>query len=261
MTKGILIVGYGTRKGNLTEILERQAARLKARGRKNVYISYFRVSHPSIPEALEQMAKDGVDDVLAIPYYIAEGRLTYELIPEQMKVPMGGTGEAEFAGKKVHIAMAPAFGMTRVLTEILFDRIADAGATVDDGILVIGHGSRDVSSSNSSIIKMNADRIRDAGYKHVAYGFNEFNEPGIPEAAEQLAKDGVKRIVVVPLFIATGIHLGVEIAEKLKIPEYSDGGEAEFGGKKVQVVYCRPVEDDPRLLELIDSGVRDFTGE
>ena len=48
MTKGIIIVGYGTRTGNLTEIIEKQAARMRARGMKIVYTAYFRVSSPTI---------------------------------------------------------------------------------------------------------------------------------------------------------------------------------------------------------------------
>ena len=61
MTKGVLLIGYGTRKGNLEEILGRQLARLEARGRDWVYLAYFRVSEPSIEDALRRMAADGVD--------------------------------------------------------------------------------------------------------------------------------------------------------------------------------------------------------
>ena len=59
MTKGIIIVGYGTRTGNLTEIIERQADRLRARGRPNVYVAYFRVSEPTIQAAVKQAVAEG----------------------------------------------------------------------------------------------------------------------------------------------------------------------------------------------------------
>jgi len=159
MKKGILIVGYGTRTGNLIDVLEKQAARLRARGRENVYVCYFRVSHPTIQEALAKMADDGVDTVLAVPYYIAEGRLTYELIPEKMGIPKCASGVADINGKKVRIFMSHAFGRTHILTHILCDRIAEAGGSKDSGILVIGHGSRDIVDSNREIIKLNAARL------------------------------------------------------------------------------------------------------
>lgn len=261
MTKGILLIGYGTRTGNLCEILERQAARLRARGRENVYVAYYRVSEPSIEEAVDTMVADGVDDILGIPYYIAEGRLTMELIPEKMGIGTATTSKREVGGKTVRLSLSPAFGMTRTLTDIACDRIADAGGSMDSGILVIGHGSRDVSGSNQAIVQINADRLKEMGYNHVAYGFNEFNEPAITDALEDLVSRGVEDVVVVPLFIASGVHLGEEIPDKIGIPHYSSEGIIERSGKSIKIHYTAPAGDDPRLLGIIDSEVAEFLGE
>lgn len=261
MSKGILIIGYGTRTGNLKEVLERTAARLRARGRKNVHICYFRVSSPTIQEAMSRMVRDGVDDILGVPYYIAEGRLTLEMIPEKMGIGATTGTKTVVDGKRINASLAPAFGMNRVLTEIAFDRIAEAGASFDDGILIMGHGSRDVFSSNEAIVRVNAERIQNRGYKHVVYAFNEFVEPGISEGVDMLAAQGVSRIVCVPLFITTGVHLNEEVPDKIGIPHYSEGGEIERGGRNISVSYMRPVEDDPRLLEIVDSEIAEFLGE
>ena len=118
-----------------------------------------------------------------------------------------------------------------------------------------------MSSSNRAIIAMNADRLRKIGYSHVAYAFNEFDEPAIGDAVSGLVSEGVEKIAVLPLFIAMGVHLCEEVAEKIGIPPYSDGGDIDAGGRKVSVRYMRPVEDDPRLLELIDSEIADFYGD
>ena len=260
MTKGTPIIGYGTRTGDLTSILETQADRLRARGRPNVRTCYFRISSPTIEEALEGMAADGVDEILAVPYYIAEGRLTRELIPQKLGI-QGSAGVARAGGRKVHVAMAPAFGRNRVLASIVFDRIAEAGGTFDDGILVLGHGTRDPTSENSRVVAMNAERVSRAGYGRVAYAFNEFNGPSIADAMAELVGKGAERIVVVPLFIADGVHLGEEIPDQLGIPHYSGGGTTEVGGWSVDIVYTRPAGADPRLLEIIDSEIAEFSGE
>lgn len=228
MTKGILLIGYGTRAGNLTAVMNTQAARLRARGRRHLHTAYYRVSEPSIPEALSAMAAEGVDEVLAVPYYIAEGRITREFIPERLGIT-GNAGVADVDGDPVSITIAPAFGRTRALASIVFDRIAGAGGTIDDGILLIGHGTRDPTSENTRVVAMNADRVRRAGYKHVAYAFNEFNEPTIRCAMRSLVDDGAERIIVVPLFIADGVHLGEEVPENLGIPAYSEGGTVDVG--------------------------------
>ena len=261
MTKGIIIVGYGTRTGNLTEILERQAARLRARGIPNVYVAYFRVSKPTIQEAVKQAVADGVDDILALPYYIAEGRLTFELIPEELGLETGSRGTVKVDGKEVRIRMATAFGSTWALTDILVDPISDCGGKFDDGILVLGHGSRDLTSSNEEIIALNAVRLDSMGYEHVQYSFNEFVEPTIADALKGLAAEGVDRIIAVPLFIANGVHLGEEIPEQLGIPAYSPGGTIEVDGRKIELVYTKPVEDDPRLTDVLLAKVAEFRGE
>lgn len=259
MTKGIMIVGYGTRKGNLEEILYRQAARMRARGIDNVYVGYFRVSTPSIPAALEQMAADGVDDILVMPYYIAEGRLTYELIPGKLGIS-GNAGTVEVGGRSVKLRMAPAFGGSPVLADIVCDRVADSGGSKDDGVMIIGHGSRDDMSGNKDVMEANASRLTARGYGHVAYTFNEFCEPSIAEAVAGLAAEGVEKIVAVPLFVAMGLHLGEEVPEQIGIPAYSQGGTITAGGRKIEVKYAKPVEDDPRLLEIMVSGAKNFYG-
>lgn len=259
MTKGVMIVGYGTRKGNLEEILGRQAARMRARGIPNVYVGYFRVSSPSIPEALGKMVSDGIDDILAVPYYIAEGRLTYEMIPEKLGIS-GNAGVAEVSGKRVKVRIAPAFGLRPALAGIVCDRIADAGGSFGDGILVIGHGSRDALSGNMEVMEIVAERLKAMGYRHVAYTFNEFCEPSIADAVETLASEGVEKIVAVPLFVAMGLHLGEEVPEQIGISAYSPGGEISVRGRNIRVVYTKPMEDDPRLLETMVSEAENFYG-
>ena len=259
MTDGILIIGYGTRKGNLEEILNKQAARLRCRGWEHVGIAYFRISQPTIPDALRSLVKEGVDNVICLPYYIAEGTLTKELIPE--KLGMGNKEEAdvEVDGKTVSISIAPAFGTTEVLTDILCDRIADVGGDRKCGILVLGHGTRYKALSNMRIVKLNAERLRARGFIHATHAFNEFCEPSIKDALDLLEKQGVERIIAIPLFIAMGLHLGDEIPEQIGIPSYSDGGDITVNGRRISVSYTRPVEADNRLTDLLDRKARDYT--
>jgi sirohydrochlorin cobaltochelatase len=141
------------------------------------------------------------------------------------------------------------------------DCIADNGGDMDTGILILGHGSRDLTSSNEEIISLNARRLRSIGYRHVAHSFNEFVEPTIAEALKALAGEGVSRIITIPLFIANGVHLGEEIPEQLGIPAYSEGGEIEIGGRKISLVYTKPVEANPRLTDILVTKAREFLGE
>lgn len=256
--KGTLIVGYGTRDGNLEQIMETQAARLRARGRKNVYIAYFRVSKPSIEEAIAQMEKDGIDDVLVVPYYIAEGKLTRDFIPTKLGIAPKNSG---IAPNGMKIRMAPAFGYIGTLTDILTDRIAEAKGTFDSGILVVGHGTLDPLSNNPDIIATNAARLRAIGYKYARHTFNEFNGPAIAPTIKEMVEAGAREIIVTPLFVALGIHLCEEIPEQIGIPARASSGEITVDGITVPVKYMGPVADDPRLVDIIDVKIKEFYGE
>ena len=257
MTIGILIIGYGTRNGNLEQILQTQVRRLRCRGWELVAEAYFRVSEPSIPEALGRLVKEGADEIIVIPYYIAEGKLTKDLIPEKLGMSALDCCEVESGGKKVTVRLAPAFCHDRRLTSIVLDRIADAGGDLDSGILIIGHGTRHDSLSNMRIVRLNAERLKRIGYRNVEYSFNEFCEPPIKECLDRLEKNGAKKIIAVPLFVAMGLHLGTEITEQLGIPDYSSGGDITVNGRTIPLAYTRPVEDDPRITDLLEETVRE----
>ena len=259
MSKGIIIVGYGTRKGNLEEVLETQARRLRCRGWKHVGIAYFRVSSPTIPEALEAMVDEGVDQIVVLPYYIAEGTLTRELIPEKFGM-QADMAEVQCKGKTVTIQIAPAFDVSFSLTDIICDKIADVNGDQDCGILVLGHGTRYKSLTNMRVVKLNAERLRERGYSHALHSFNEFCEPSIKDVLSKLEKQGVKRIIAIPLFIAMGLHLGEEIPEQLGIPPYSEGGDITVNGRTISLSYTRPVEADNRLTDLLDRQARHYLG-
>ena len=175
MKDGILLVGYGTRKGNLEEVLKAQAARLRASTRYEIGIAFFRVSSPTIQQAVEDMVAKGVERIAAVPYFIAEGTLTNELIPVKLGLePHERFGEVQVSGRKVQIFVARPFNFSPAVTDIICDRILSAGGTRDSGILVLGHGTHDPGMMNLTVIQRNTQRLEERGYKHVAFAFNEF---------------------------------------------------------------------------------------
>ena len=259
MKDGILLVGYGTRKGNLEEVLNSQAAKIRAVAGCEVGIAYFRVSSPTIPEAIEEMVKKGVDRIVAVPYFVADGTLTHELIPQKMGLgPNVYIGETEVQGKKVMLYLTRSFNFSTILTDIICDKIKKAGGNKDSGVLVLGHGSRDPTLMNRAVVEHNAQRLVSRGYPHTTFAFNEFCTPTIRESIDRLVAEGVDEIVCIPLFIAMGLHLGDEIPEQIGIPPYSDGGEITVNGKKIRVKYTRPLEDDQRLADLVLSKAKEY---
>ena len=73
------------------------------------------------------------------------------------------------------------------------------------GILIGGHGS--TMSFNKGVLDMQADRLRAKGYDNVYVGFNETSFPSLAEAATEMVRDGYDRIVILPFFVASGLHI------------------------------------------------------
>ena len=135
--------------------------------------------------------------------------------------------------------------------------------TAKVGILLVGHGSRlpygkDVVSQLAEMYKENSNYI-------VEVGFMNISKPSIPAALNKLAKEGVEKIIVTPVFLAHGVHTKQDIPHILGLdegPEHShDHGhshheeekeEIEFKG---EIIYTEPLGADARLVDIIKDRV------
>ena len=138
--------------------------------------------------------------------------------------------------------------------------------TVKTGILLVGHGSRlpygkDVVSQLAEMYKENSDYL-------VEVGFMNISKPSIPSAINKLAKGGVEKIIVTPVFLAHGVHTKQDIPHILGLDdghEHSHGHdhghsheeeeeqeEIEFEG---EIIYTEPLGADARLVDIIKDRV------
>jgi len=122
-----------------------------------------------------------------------------------------------------------------------------------EGILIIGHGSR--LSYNKDMIELNAQRLRERGFRNVYVGFNEMSDPPIEDAVKKMAADGIDVIYALPLFISSGLHLTKDVPEKLGIPENSSGGTIKVNGRTVTVKYTTAIGDDPKIAEILADKI------
>ncbi len=88
------------------------------------------------------------------------------------------------------------------------------------GLIIIGHGSK-LPHNRENLEKL-AELLRErARFKTVEIAFMVRNTPSIPEAIENLAKKGVSKIVLVPAFLAPGVHTTREIPELIAMKSKS----------------------------------------
>lgn len=261
VSKAVLIVGHGSRLVFNKMTMEAHADALRAAGVENVYIGFNETSFPSIEDAMSDMVADGMDEVVALPFFIASGLHMTRDIPPKLGLKDGLKEDTvEIKGKKILVHFEDPFGEDPNLTDILCEKIDEVPVEGNKrGIIVMGHGSR--LQYNSQIIELNAARLRQRGYGDVRVGYNEFNDPKIDEVVESMVKDGVDQIIALPLFIASGAHLSKDIPYRLGIPENTDRAERTIGGKVVKIVYTTPVGSDMRLNKVLCAKIQKYYGE
>ncbi|MDO5853082.1 MAG: CbiX/SirB N-terminal domain-containing protein [Thermoplasmata archaeon] len=125
------------------------------------------------------------------------------------------------------------------------------------GIMIGGHGS--TMSFNKGVLDMQADRLRAKGYDNVYVGFNETSFPSIREAAEEMVADGYDDIVILPFFVASGLHIVRDIPMKhFGFPRDATEGTAEISGKQVRVRIEQPFGEEPLLADILAERVEEL---
>lgn len=121
------------------------------------------------------------------------------------------------------------------------------------GFLLVGHGSK--LPYNKQLIENTAKNIADKedGYV-VRTGFMEFNEPSIPEAVEAFRDEDIEMLQVVPLFLARGTHIDVDIPGILGIEEGGHKGTFKLNDKEIPLVFADPIGENEMLADLMISS-------
>ncbi len=78
-----------------------------------------------------------------------------------------------------------------------------------EGIIIMGHGSK--SPSALATLREVTAKIDDAYDIPVRLASLQFNRPTFEETIDELVRDGVERIIVMPFFIYSGIHVTEDI--------------------------------------------------
>ncbi|AGI48221.1 hypothetical protein TALC_01234 [Thermoplasmatales archaeon BRNA1] len=245
---GILVIAYGSSLPYAEAALKAQCERLQNLRSEKVYYASHRANKPLIADTVKQIAADGVDRLLVIPFFIADGEITKDYIPREMGLKSYGDRCLEVDGKKIEIIWGSAIGTDPGIADVIIKRIKDRNGDADTPVLIIGHGSRNKELPEA--VEAAAESVRLAGYRNVRVAYNEFNGPYIEDVFPEMVALNEDAIIIVPMFIACGLHLKVEIPEKLGIPD-NRGGIVKHNGKSIEVRYTPAVGEDEYVAEVL----------
>jgi precorrin-8X/cobalt-precorrin-8 methylmutase len=126
----------------------------------------------------------------------------------------------------------------------------------ETALVLIGHGSK-LPYNKENLEKLAEILRKKSRFKTVEISFMVRNKPTIPEAIDDIAKRGIKKIVLVPAFLAAGIHTTQEIPEMIGLK----GEEPQFKARGIQIIYGEPIGPDERIADIIEEKALKAIGQ
>lgn len=236
MSRGLLLVGHGSHlDAGSSAPLQDHAAQLRESGAfDGVRVATWK-EEPSLSRALDGFEHE---DVTVVPIFMSDGYFTSEVVPREM----GLQGRVTHMRGQTLRYTAP-IGSHPALARVIVQRAREAGATANSAVAVLGHGTPRNAKSEANIYEQ-SERVRAMGvFDEVVTVFMD-QEPNMRGLLDAVANDDV---VVVPLFVADGWHVGSTIPEELAL----DGPETRRDGRRLR--YATAVGTHPMVADVIEE--------
>ncbi len=258
----LLIVGHGsTVNADSSRPTWNHKLELESRHVFSQVSCAFWKEEPSLRDALYLFDPNRFKEVYVVPNFISEGYFTQTVIPRELE--LSGAETVRPNGQRWKYCQP--VGSNPAVTEILLRRAREIapGVLPDETTLVIvGHGTAE--NENSAVAaKREAEAIRRRGdYAEVINAYME-EAPLIKDWRELT---GTKHVVVVPFFIADGLHSYEDIPVLLGIRAESKApGAGVFNGNPYRLddrylYYAPSLGSEPGFADLILHQVRGFKG-
>lgn len=239
MKPPLLLVGHGTRddKGvsDFTAFVDRLSRRFDDR---EVAGGFIELSPPPLADAVEDLYRNGHRRVVAVPMMLVAAGHAKGDIP-------GALAREKERHEGFSYAYGRPLGPHRTMLELLaqrLDEVLDASAddlaeANDTAVLLVGRGSTD-PDANAEVCKVarlfQEGHGKQRGIASVEPAFISLAWPSVPEGLERLRRLGMRRVVVLPYFLFSGI-----------LPDRVVDQSVEFATQHTDMdIRCAPVIGD-----------------
>ncbi len=209
----LLIVGHGsTENPDSAAPYHLHAGEIKKRGLFGEVRTCFWKEEPSLREALYMLDSA---EVYVVPDFISEGYFTQDVIPRELELAGRST---QRDGKTLHYC-APV-GVHDSMTKLILRRAAEVAPDVppeDCTLFIVGHGTG-MNKNSTKSIRDQAELITTLPDCHFAAVHDAFMEEA-PFIADWAETAKTPKVIVVPFFIADGLHSYQDIPVLLGIAE------------------------------------------
>jgi len=235
---GVLLIAHGSSLPYAEETFKEIANKYKVLTDHNTEVGYMKVAKPSISEAIKSLSDKGdINKIIAMPVFLAPGIHTNIDIPiilglepkeTDPRCPDGNYPDNHYLSviDKVtfngEINFIDCIGPDPTIIDIINKRVSLAiksskkDINSKTGILLVSHGSR--LNYNREFITDIYNQYKTQTDFTVGQGFMELCEPTISQGIDKMVeKDDFDRLVVVPVFLAPGVHTTRDIPTILGI--------------------------------------------
>ncbi len=287
----VILVSHGSTLSFAEEVFSEIKEKFIKKTGLAAEIGYMKVSEPTIAGAVD-ILKDEVDDldkIIALPVFLAPGIHTNIDIPQLLgldplevdpRCPDGNYPDEHYLSIAPdvvfdgEIELLESIGPRDELLDIIDKRINEALAESelsDDaktGILLVTHGSR--LNYNKEFATALYNKFEKTCDLPSSFGFMELCGPSIPESINKLADENdIDRLVVVPVFIAPGMHTTHDIPHILGFLEEHEHSHShdhadhdhvhdltpvDFDG---EILYPEPIKADDILIDILADMVNE----
>ncbi len=256
----LILVGHGsTVNPDSSAPTFDHAQEILRRGKFGEVHCAFWKEEPSLRQVLHMVDRD---DIYVVPNFISEGYFTRTVIPRELELDGAITRRA---GRTIKYC-EPTGNHAR-MTELLLLRAAHIAPGVppsQTSLFIVGHGT-DLNDNSAAAAKREVERIRERGlYAEVLNAYME-EEPLI---AKWDALSSQPNVVVVPFFIADGLHSYEDIPVLLGIADASPGAASvsamdvfrrnPYRLRGRTLFYASAIGTEPLFVEIVLDQVAAF---
>jgi len=114
---GLIIIGHGSKLPHSRDNIENLAAILRQRSKfANIEIAFMVRNTPTIPQAIDSIAKKGASTIILIPVFLSHGMHTLHEIPEIIKIK---DQEDQLTAKGIRLIYGDPLGSDERIAEII----------------------------------------------------------------------------------------------------------------------------------------------
>jgi sirohydrochlorin cobaltochelatase len=193
----LLGVAHGSKDESSQQVVRDllTAAERRRRGLRAVP-AYIDNASPSIAAAVEELVRDGVDDLAVVPLLLTPA--------SHSKTDVAGSVQAS---RQLHpnlrIRYGRPLGPHPALVDVLAQRLTEAGARQSDAVVLVANGALD-PDANAQVATTARLLFERGGYASVDIAFASATKPTLPEALDRLRRLGTERAAVAQYFLAPG---------------------------------------------------------